>query len=90
MLFILTETGIERDCFIDSVGKDYKGKINYTIGGIPCQRWDSDTPHKHYIHEYDGEENYCRNMNGYKHAPWCYTTSDDKRWDFCDVPHCGM
>uniref|UniRef100_A0A3Q2ZA38 Kringle domain-containing protein n=1 Tax=Kryptolebias marmoratus TaxID=37003 RepID=A0A3Q2ZA38_KRYMA len=34
------------------------------------------------------EENYCRNPDG-DPRPWCFTTSQSKRWDFCSIPRCG-
>lgn len=79
---------MEKDCYTDPIAQHYKGKVNYTKGGLACQRWDSNSPHSHSYHDYDGEENYCRNLRGDEPATWCYTTTS-KRWDFCDVPHCG-
>lgn len=28
-------------------GEDYRGKVNETASGIPCQRWDAQQPHEH-------------------------------------------
>lgn len=90
MLLFETENLAEAsECFTDAIGKEYRGQINYTKGGLPCQRWDSNSPTFHYYHEYDSEENYCRNIRGDEPAPWCYTTYEGIRWDFCDIPHCG-
>lgn len=73
---------------IDS--KYYRGKMNTTTNGRPCQRWDSVTPHEHTYtdqdHFPDGNislsENYCRdpNLNGYL---WCYTMDINVRWEKC-------
>jgi hypothetical protein len=30
-----------------------------------------------------GDHNYCRNPDGEK-TIWCYTTDENKRWDYCD------
>lgn len=30
-------------------GEGYRGRINVTVSGIPCQRWDSQVPHKHHF-----------------------------------------
>lgn len=57
-----------------------------TEGGLTCQNWASDTPHKHNFHD-AGPENYCRNPDKEKKA-WCYTTDPDKRWDFCNLNKC--
>ena len=34
-------------------------------------------------------ENYCRNpLNGEsEYTIWCYTTDEEKRWDYCDPIH---
>jgi len=48
---------------------DYRGTINVTKRGIPCQRWDSQYPHAHdgtsAERPYSGrDENYCRQEGG--------------------------
>ncbi|XP_028996569.2 plasminogen-like [Betta splendens] len=73
-------------------GESYRGKIHTTQNGVTCQRWDSQTPHKHdytpSAHpEKPLEENYCRNLGG-EPRPWCFTTNPSKRWDYCAVPLC--
>ena len=74
-------------CKKDKLGVDYNGTKAWTMSGLECQRWDSQTPHKH---KFTGqEENYCRNPDNHKGGPWCYTTNVDKRWESCDIPLCG-
>ncbi|XP_056619759.1 plasminogen-like [Triplophysa dalaica] len=71
-------------------GEDYRGKISITESGYTCQRWDSQTPHKHnYILLFlqNLRENYCRNPGG-DPRPWCYTTDPSKRWEYCSIPRC--
>ncbi|KAM9355928.1 plasminogen [Pholidichthys leucotaenia] len=73
-------------------GEDYKGKTSTTENGYTCQRWDSQKPHNHgynpsALPEKFLEENYCRNPDG-DPKPWCFTTSESKRWDFCSIPRC--
>ncbi len=75
------------------VGKtDYRGTISSTSSGRQCQRWASQTPHSH-SRTYERyptaglEENYCRNPDGEADS-WCYTTDENKRWEYCDVPAC--
>ncbi|MBN3313794.1 HGFL protein, partial [Atractosteus spatula] len=53
-------------------GEDYRGKVNETTSGIPCQRWDAQGL----------EENYCRNPDG-SEAPWCFTSVPEMRTAFC-------
>lgn len=35
------------------------------------------------------DNNYCRNPNN-ELMPWCYTTDTGKRWEYCNVPRCGV
>nr|XP_055041451.1 apolipoprotein(a)-like isoform X2 [Misgurnus anguillicaudatus] len=79
------------DC-MHCTGDDYKGKISITESGYTCQRWDSQTPHKHefvlsILPVKHLEENYCRNPDG-QPRPWCYTTDPSKRWEYCSIPQC--
>lgn len=30
-------------------GEGYRGQVNVTMSGIPCQRWDSQSPHQHHF-----------------------------------------
>nr|XP_055041447.1 apolipoprotein(a)-like isoform X4 [Misgurnus anguillicaudatus] len=74
------------------IGEDYRGNISITESGHTCQRWDSQTPHKHlYVPPLSDdmhlEENYCRNPDR-KPRPWCYTTDPSKSWEFCSIPKC--
>ncbi|NXG37332.1 HGFL protein, partial [Dromaius novaehollandiae] len=68
-------------------GEGYRGRVNVTVSGIACQRWDAQTPHKHHFmpEKYpckDLQENYCRNPDG-SEAPWCFTTRPTLRVAFC-------
>uniref|UniRef100_A0A8C4DEL3 Macrophage stimulating 1 n=1 Tax=Dicentrarchus labrax TaxID=13489 RepID=A0A8C4DEL3_DICLA len=68
-------------------GEDYRGKVNETTSGIPCQRWDAQQPHEHpfYPNTYECkglEENYCRNPDG-SEAPWCFTSVPEMRTALC-------
>nr|XP_022315053.1 apolipoprotein(a)-like isoform X1 [Crassostrea virginica] len=83
----------EHDCKDTEVGLEYRGIINMTRNGIPCQRWDSKYPHEPSSklsfpsESLSAHENYCRNPDK-KLIPWCYTVDPDVRWDYCDVPFC--
>ena len=35
------------DCRLSSEGFTYRGRINQTVSGKLCQRWDTTTPHDH-------------------------------------------
>ncbi|XP_078578144.1 uncharacterized protein LOC144863056 [Branchiostoma floridae x Branchiostoma japonicum] len=72
--------------------RSYAGRIN-RAGYRVCQRWDSQSPHSHphtpRAHPDAGlEENFCRNPDN-KERPWCYTTDESRRWDYCDVMECA-
>lgn len=38
----------------------------------------------------DPEESYCRNPDGDKHGPWCYTNDSFIRWDYCNIKPCEL
>uniref|UniRef100_A0A3B4C1E6 Plasminogen n=1 Tax=Pygocentrus nattereri TaxID=42514 RepID=A0A3B4C1E6_PYGNA len=77
------------ECVI-GIGTDYRGTKSKTKSGILCQRWEGTYPHKPNITpkthpKADLESNYCRNPDGDKGGPWCYTMDEGKRWEHCDV-----
>uniref|UniRef100_A0A8C5PBS8 Macrophage stimulating 1 n=1 Tax=Leptobrachium leishanense TaxID=445787 RepID=A0A8C5PBS8_9ANUR len=74
------------NCFKER-GESYRGKVSVTTSGIPCQRWDSQAPHKHRFlpetYPCKGlEDNFCRNPDG-SEAPWCFTTNPSMRIAYC-------
>ena len=71
----------------------YRGTVNQTSSGKGCQRWDSQSPHKHSRTPENNpnaglDENYCRNPDGEPKA-WCYTV-EDKRFEMCNVSDCSL
>ena len=77
------------NCKEDKLGLKYNGTTSTTKSGRKCQRWDSQYPHPHIKHKGE-KENYCRNPDGEPEGPWCFTTSIWKRWEYCDIPICGI
>lgn len=80
------------NCYTDQ-GENYRGTASHTLSNVPCLPWDSNKPHTAFITvenypELDGAENYCRNPGCLLTDPWCYTSSGDKEWDYCDIPLC--
>ncbi|XP_070216504.1 hepatocyte growth factor-like protein isoform X2 [Bos mutus] len=83
-------------------GEGYRGTVNTTAAGVPCQRWDAQLPHQHrfapekYVCKFKHtsaphtplEENFCRNPDGDSHGPWCYTTDPGTPFDYCALRRC--
>ncbi|WAR13180.1 PLMN-like protein [Mya arenaria] len=72
----------------------YSGTWARTKSGIACQRWDSQFPQEHSTDHYNMPEssltdakNYCRDPSRAGN-PWCYTVSDAKRWERCNLHRC--
>ncbi|XP_075066999.1 muscle, skeletal receptor tyrosine-protein kinase isoform X1 [Mixophyes fleayi] len=86
--FELNKENITKTCYKGN-GRDYRGNVNITSSGIPCQKWSQQVPHLHRItHEQSNAENYCRNPGGEYERPWCYTTDPNVRWEYCNIPIC--
>nr|XP_039259802.1 uncharacterized protein LOC120336240 [Styela clava] len=87
--------GKESECFSkEDKGASYRGKIAVTKFSIECQRWDDQFPHEHSRtaekYPFSGlDDNFCRNPDG-EDGPWCYTTNDGERWQYCNVPDCSL
>ena len=71
-------------------GQDYRGHVNSTVNDKQCQKWTSQSPHRHtrtpenYPGAGLGPHNFCRNPDD-EMGLWCYTTDPDTRWEYCDV-----
>ncbi|KAM7344842.1 neurospecific receptor kinase isoform 2-T3 [Cochliomyia hominivorax] len=88
----INEEEVSYDCR-NGNGRYYLGTMNVTKSGIPCQRWDTQHPHKHIqpplvFPQIQNGENYCRNAGGEEPYPWCYTIDESVRWQHCDIPMC--
>uniref|UniRef100_A0A6Q2ZBM7 Hepatopoietin-A n=1 Tax=Esox lucius TaxID=8010 RepID=A0A6Q2ZBM7_ESOLU len=78
------------DCYEGS-GESYRGEVSRTRSGLPCSFWrdysnsgDRDTA----VLTVGQEGRFCRNPDGDKHGPWCYTNSTTIPWDYCSVKPC--
>ncbi|CAG0895829.1 unnamed protein product [Darwinula stevensoni] len=85
------------ECRLTRMGMEYAGLKNVDADGRKCQRWLSQTPHKHsmllHLLEFpdsglDSHHNYCRNpgdrgMSG----PWCYPEGSNEKKS-CGIPFC--
>ena len=79
------------ECFAQLSGEDYRGAINVTASGRPCQRWSSQFPQQHFFTHARyplaglGAHSACRNPGGVNEGPWCYTNEPKIRWEVCAV-----
>ncbi|KAM7402265.1 hypothetical protein PAMP_017519 [Pampus punctatissimus] len=79
-----------RKCIVGK-GEDYRGKVFTTKSGLTCQQWWSKFPHDHRwtpTATNGLELNYCRNPDGDRIGPWCYTTDPERRYESCNIPQC--
>ncbi len=68
----------------------------FYFAGIPCQRWDMQTPHSHTItadvlglsHLSDAN-NYCRNPSIVDRDPYCYSADPLLGMASCGILPCG-
>jgi len=76
-------------------GEGFLGTVAETEDGIECQPWGRQWPHAHIdlrpemYPNASLQHNFCRNPSGKglkpRQAPWCYTTSADTVWQYCQV-----
>ena len=89
--FALTLTA---DCKNTSSGTEYRGTVSQTKNLLTCQDWNKQIPHNH---SYTTQtfpiaglmNNYCRNPDNDPEGPWCFTESDGKIWEHCNISLCG-
>ena len=89
----MTQVQLIVDCFY-GLGVGYRGNVNITRSGRPCQAWNSQCPHRHWRipkDVTDGQEDFsmCRNPDSSApDGPWCYTTDPNVWWEYCNVSKC--
>jgi len=76
---------VNKDCLKNKRGNGFTGTTATTKSGKTCQSWSKQTPHKH---RYTGPKNYCANPDDSGDRLWCYTTDENTRWEYCDIPTC--
>ena len=85
-------------CKFDDTGRTYSGVDRTTKSGKLCQKWSSQTPHRHPFFSdadfpdptVDEASNYCRNPDGRDGVgPWCYTTDPNLEAESCGIPVCS-
>ncbi|XP_060590435.1 uncharacterized protein LOC132745503 [Ruditapes philippinarum] len=90
------ESTICEDCYL-TIPKEYTGKRNTTVTGMPCYRWDSPEAMEYnytdlqYFPESTLSEagNFCRNPDSRYFEPWCITTNQNAGyWEYCGIKKC--
>ncbi|CAH3022246.1 unnamed protein product [Porites evermanni] len=82
-----------KDCYY-GIGVGYRGNVNITRSGRPCQPWASQCPHRHWRFPEDvvdgqNDSNMCRNPDASApDGPWCYTADPKVRWEYCNISRC--
>jgi len=79
------------DCFRGNPG-EYdtlvgNHRLNITKSGIPCQRWDQNSPHTPKTRPHDALNNFCSDNDGDPGGAWCYTVDPNVRWEYCNVKY---
>ncbi|KAK3236459.1 hypothetical protein CYMTET_53403 [Cymbomonas tetramitiformis] len=82
-------------CFdVASLGMDYYGEDAVTTNGHTCLNWTvpplTGEDFAYYIKypELQDAANYCRNPDGDEGGPWCYTSTEGVRWEYCNIESC--
>uniref|UniRef100_A0A8C7XRA7 Hepatocyte growth factor n=1 Tax=Oryzias sinensis TaxID=183150 RepID=A0A8C7XRA7_9TELE len=74
---------LANECY-ESLGENYRGQQSRTRSNLPCGPWrDRSNRSVFWI-----SGNYCRNPDGDKHGPWCYTNNSAISWDYCSIKPC--
>jgi len=74
------------DCY-SKKGEDYIGLRSASMSGRKCDNWIDQGKYGATVKGI-GNHNYCRNPEGSKDKPWCFTVDPSKEWDYCEIPTC--
>ena len=79
------------ECYDSKLG--YKGTLDRTVTGQPCQNWKSRYTRKHSKFNLDKfleleDHQFCRNPGNMKPQPWCYIKSK-RKLEVCPVLPCS-
>lgn len=85
------------ECYEEGRSRAYVGHRMCTSSGRQCQRWDTQEPQRHRFRKSEMFPDYsiqladafCRDPEGVKGFPWCFTTDPDKKWETCDIQKCS-
>ena len=78
------------DCYVNSNGADYKGRVATTTSDDNCVSWASELSSE-YGYTQDrfpllGDHKNCRNPGGYKSAPWCFIVDEGELIEGVEAP----
>ena len=86
---------LENECYDIGSSNLYSGRRNCGLSGTECQAWNVQIPHTHEHFDEDFNEgdinlvkNYCRDPQGLKGQPWCFTTDLIIEWEYCEIQQC--
>eukprot|EP00951_Prasinocladus_malaysianus_P044504 scaffold575205_cov43-Prasinocladus_malaysianus.AAC.1 len=84
-------------CYCYHDGSDYRGFVDVSVSGRPCQAWAVQSPHSHDFtpsnYPYAGlgshsfPHSFCRNPD-HRDRPWCLIAEDGIEWEYCDIDQC--
>lgn len=73
------------NCYNNS-GVSYRGRSNLARSGKHCVVWPSKMASKFF--SLAGGHNFCRNPGNERSMPWCFTDSNYRKKEACDVDRC--
>jgi len=74
------------DCYVDK-GADYQGLQDMALSGRTCKNWLKEGTYAPTVKGI-GNHHYCRNPEGSKDKPWCFTVDPKVAWEYCEVSEC--
>jgi hypothetical protein len=88
-MVLITET----ECFIKGKSQYYRGKRTCTSKGLHCATWQyreiQTFNNSSFPEGTVAAKSFCRDPDGQKGSPWCFTDGLATTWDYCDIPRCS-